>query len=216
MSLLSLPCLLWRREGVKDVGKWRFWKEKKAWVTAQQLNNVKWHKGRISCKVLAAYSHCSVRFAGLLHQCPLEAWRNEAFQVPTQDLLNQNLLCNKILKWPLCTLKFWKHHSRTVKNIQGQRVCKDFSINGSVQFSSVSQLCPTLCDPMNRSMPSLPVHHQILEFSQTHVHLLSDAIQQSHTLSSPSLPAPNPSQHQGLFQWVNSSHEVAKVLEFQL
>ena len=86
----------------------------------------------------------------------------------------------------------------------------------SVQFSSVAQLCPTLCDPKNRSTPGLPVHHQIPEFTQTHVHWVSDAIHPSHPLSSPSPPAPNPSQHQNLFQWVNSSHEVAKVLEFQL
>ena len=82
-----------------------------------------------------------------------------------------------------------------------------------IQFSSVAQSCPTLCDPMNRSTPGLPVHHQLLEFTQTHVHQVSHAIQSSHPLSSPSLPAPNPSQHQSLFQWVNSSHEVAKVLE---
>ena len=84
-----------------------------------------------------------------------------------------------------------------------------------VQFSSVAQSCPTLCDPMNRSMPGLPVHHQLPEVTQTHVHQVSDAIQPSHSLSSPSPPAPNPSQHQSLFQWVNSPHEVAKVLEFQ-
>ena len=76
------------------------------------------------------------------------------------------------------------------------------------QFSSVAQLCPTLCDPMNRSMPGLPVHHQLPEFTQTHVHWVGDAIQPSHLLSSPSPPAPNPSQHQGLFQWVNSSVRV--------
>ena len=86
----------------------------------------------------------------------------------------------------------------------------------SVQFSSVAQSCPTLCNPMNRSMPGLPIHHQLLEFTQTHIHLVSDAIQPSHPLSSPSPPAPNPSQHQGLFQWINTSHEVAKGLEFQL
>ena len=86
----------------------------------------------------------------------------------------------------------------------------------SVQFSSITQSCPTLCDPMNHSMPGLPVHHQLPEFTQTHVHRVGDAIQPSHPLSSPSPPVPNPSQHQGLFQWVNSSHEVAKVLEFQL
>ena len=70
----------------------------------------------------------------------------------------------------------------------------------SVHFSSVTQSCPTLCDPMNRSTPGLPVHHQLLEFTQTHVHRVSDAIQPSHSLSSPSLPAPNTSQHRGLFQ----------------
>ena len=83
-------------------------------------------------------------------------------------------------------------------------------------FSSVAQLCPTLCDPMNRSTPGLPVHHHLPEFTQTHVHRVRDAIQPSHPLSSPSSPAPNPSQHQSLFQWVNSSHEVAKVLELHL
>ena len=86
----------------------------------------------------------------------------------------------------------------------------------SVQFSSVAQLCPTLCDPMICSMPGLPVHHQLPEFTQTHVHRVSDAIQTSHPPSSSSPPAPHRSQHQSLFQWVNSSHEVAKVLEFQL
>ena len=85
-----------------------------------------------------------------------------------------------------------------------------------VPFSSIAQSCPTLCDPMNRSTPGLPVHHQHSEFTQTHIHQVGDAIQPSHPGSSPSPPAPNPSQQQSLFQWVNSSHEVAKVLEFQL
>ena len=82
----------------------------------------------------------------------------------------------------------------------------------SVQISSVAQLCLTLCAPMNCSTPGLPVHHQLPEFTQTHIHRVGDAIQASHPRSSPSPPAPNPSQHQSLFQWVNSSHEVAKVL----
>ena len=86
----------------------------------------------------------------------------------------------------------------------------------SYHFSSVAQSCLTLCDPMNRSMPGLLVHHQLSEFAQTHIHWDSDAIQPSHPLSSPSPPAPNPSQHQSLFQWVSSSYEVAKVLKFQL
>ena len=81
----------------------------------------------------------------------------------------------------------------------------------SVQFSSVTQSCPTLCDPMDCSTPSFPVHHQLPEFTQTHVHWVGDAIQLSHPLSSPSPPAFNLSQHQGLFQWVSSSHQVARV-----
>ena len=75
-----------------------------------------------------------------------------------------------------------------------------FSDELPVQFSSVAQSYLTLCDPMNRSMPGLPVHHQLPEFTQTHVHRVGDAIQLSHPLSSPSPPAPNPSQHQGLFK----------------
>ena len=84
------------------------------------------------------------------------------------------------------------------------------------QIRSVAQSCLTLCNPMNCSTPGLPVHHQLLEFTETHVHRVSDAIQPSHPLASPSPPAHNPFRHHGLFQWVNSSHEVAKVLEFQL
>ena len=84
----------------------------------------------------------------------------------------------------------------------------------SVQFS-LSVVSDSL-HPMNRSTPGLPAHHQIPEFTQTHVHRVSDAIQPSHPLSSPSPPTPNPSQNQSLFQWVSTSHEVAKVLEFQL
>ena len=88
---------------------------------------------------------------------------------------------------------------------------------GVYHFSTVQSLSRVrLCNPMNRSTPGLPVHHQLPEFTQIHVHQVSDAIQQSHPLSSPSPPAPNPSQHQSLFQWVNSSREVAKVLQFQL
>ena len=93
--------------------------------------------------------------------------------------------------------------------------CFIFLKPSPVQLCSVAQWCLTLCDPMNHSTPGLPVN-QLLEFTQTHVHQVGDAIQPSHPLSSPSPPALNPSKHQGLFQWVNSLHEVAKVLEFQL
>ena len=85
----------------------------------------------------------------------------------------------------------------------------------SVQFSSVAQSCPSLCNPTGCNTPGLPVHHELPEFTQTHVHRVGDAIQPSHPLSSPSPPTFNPSQHQGLFRRVSSLHQVAKGLEFQ-
>ena len=85
----------------------------------------------------------------------------------------------------------------------------------SVQFSSVTQSCPTLCNPMDCSMPGFPIHCQLPELAQTHVHRVCDAIQPSHPLSSPS-PALGLSQHQSLFQWVSSLRQVAKVLGLQL
>ena len=104
--------------------------------------------------------------------------------------------------WPLLSfpnlLAYWVQHFHSIQ----------FS------FSLVAQSCPTLCDAMNCSTPDLPVHHQLLESTQIHVHRVDDAIQPSHPLSSPFPPALYPSQHQCLFQWVSSSHEVAKVLEF--
>ena len=84
------------------------------------------------------------------------------------------------------------------------------------QFSSVPQSCPTLCDPIDCSTPGFSVHHQLPEFTQTHVHWVGDAIQPYHPLSSPSPPAFNLSYHQGLFQWVGSSRQVGEVLEFQI
>ena len=121
-----------------------------------------------------------------------------------------------LLKWTYMTSCAWWW---------SQKLRKDLCVIGfyldhwyrisSVQFISVTQSCLTLCDPMNCSTPGLPFHHQPLESTQTHVHQVSYAIQPSHPMLSPSPPVPNPSQHQGLFQWVNSSHEVAKVLEFQ-
>ena len=84
------------------------------------------------------------------------------------------------------------------------------------QFSSVSQSCPTLCDPTDCSIPGFPAHQQLLELAHTHAHPVSDAIQPSHPLSSPSPPTFNLSQHQDLLKWVNSSHQVAVGLEFQL
>ena len=98
-----------------------------------------------------------------------------------------------------------------IEHIPGHLTFQD-----SVQFSSVAQSCLSLCDSMDCSTPGLPVHHQLPEFTQTHIHWVGDAIQPSHPLLSPSPPTFNLSQHQGLFQWVSSSHQVAKVLKFQL
>ena len=95
-----------------------------------------------------------------------------------------------------------------------QKMCSFLSFS-TVQFSSVTQSCPILCDLMDCSKPGFPVHHQLPELVQTHVHRVGDAIQPSHPLLSPSPPALNLSQIQGLFKWVSSSHQVAKVLEFQ-
>ena len=93
------------------------------------------------------------------------------------------------------------------------------SIKSCSLFSSVHSVaysCLTLCNPMDCSTPGLPVHHQLLELTHTHVHWVGSAIQPTHPLSSPSLPTFHLSQHQGLFQWVSSSQQVTKVLEFQL
>ena len=90
------------------------------------------------------------------------------------------------------------------------------NLSMKLQFSSVAQSCPTLCNPMDCSTPGFPVHHRLLELTQTHVYWVGDAIQPSHPLSSPSPPTFNLSKHQGFFQWVSSSYQVAKVLEFQL
>ena len=102
--------------------------------------------------------------------------------------------------------KAWTFSASHLFNLKLEEVFYDFT-----EFSSVAQSCPTLCDPMDCSTPGLPAHHQLLEFTQTHVSWVSDAIQPSHPLSSPSSPTFNLSQHQGLFQWVSSSHQVNKV-----
>ena len=109
----------------------------------------------------------------------------------------------KILSYVL-----WAWHKLVV------RVFTLMEIKESVQFSL--PVVSTFCNPMDCNMPGLPVYHHLLEFTQTHVHWVGDAIQPSHPLSSPSPPVFNLSQHQGLFKWVSSSHQVAKVLEFQL
>ena len=113
-------------------------------------------------------------------------------------------LTSSIVEWFAIRFSIGSHFARTLHHDL-------FISSGPTPFSSVSHSCPTLCDPMNRSTPGLPVCHQLPESIQTHVHWVSDAIQPSYPLSSPSPPALNLSQHQGLFKWVSSSHQVAKV-----
>ena len=100
-----------------------------------------------------------------------------------------------MLKMNLCISNIY-----SLKQLYNIYIALNHFQHTSVQFSSVAQLCLTLCDPMNCSTSGPPVHHQLLEFTQTHVHPVGDAIQPSHSLSFPSPPAPNPSQHQSLFQ----------------
>ena len=127
-------------------------------------------------------------------------------------MLNSIKTNNPINKWAKDLSRYFSKEDIQMAKRHMKR-CSTLLI---IQFSSVAQSYLTLCDPMNRSMPGLPVHHQLPESTQSHVHWVGDAIQPSHPLSSPSPPALNLSQHQGLFKWVSSLHQVAKVLEFQL
>ena len=116
---------------------------------------------------------------------------------------------------------WWTGRPGLLQFMGSQRVGHNWETNtlailSFFQFSSVTQSCPTLCDPMDCSRPGLPVHHHLPDFIQTHVHWVYVAIQPSNPLSSPFPPAFNLSQHQGLFKWVSSLHQVTKVLEFQL
>ena len=130
-----------------------------------------------------------------------------------RGLVKVNLWWQNRQDWKLGKHKLCSTHCESLGT---KKTREGWGMLCSVQYSSVTQSCLTLCDPMNRSTPGLTVHHHLPRLTQTNVHRVSDAIQPSHPLSGPSPPAPNPSQHQSLFQWVNSSHEVVKVLEFQL
>ena len=147
-----------------------------------------------------------------------------------------NRLCSAALVWSACFMKSWdlQHFEKQCCKADGERMVEgaehgvswlgkggfrvwsaEWAVPWLTSFSSVAQSYPTLWDPMNRSMPGLPVHHQLPESTQTHVHCVGNAIQPSHLLLSPSPSALNLSQHQGLFKWVSSSHQMAKVLDFQ-
>ena len=141
-----------------------------------------------SCLTLCLPMDCSLpgsTIHGILQARILECVAISSSRGSSQPMDQTSVSC--IGRW---ILYHWTICEAQIRQTNGQ----------SVQFSSVALSCPTLCKPMNRSTPGLPVHHQLLEFTQTHIHRISDAIQPSHPLSSPSPPAPNPSQHQSLFQ----------------
>ena len=148
-----------------------------------------------------------------------DSWDHTDCSLPGYSV--HRILQERILEWLIFPFsrgfsQVWdppRSPSLQIDSLPSEPTGKPFS---SVQFSSVTQSCPTHCNSMNCSTPGLPVHHQLLEFAQTHVHWIGDAIQLSHPLSSPSPLAVNLSQHQGLFRWVSSLHHVANVLEFQL
>ena len=138
-------------------------------------------------------------------------------------LAAKRLLCPLSLFPSTSWLRYKRNKVETTTNNSGEDdglsspVCEPSICRAcGFQFSSVAQSCPTLCDPMGCSTPGFPVHHQLLELAQTCVHWVSDAIQPSHPLLSPSPLTFNLSQHQGPFQWVGSSHQAARVLEVQL
>ena len=121
--------------------------------------------------------------------------------IHTEETRIERDMCTPIFIAALFTMaRTWKQSRCPLADEWIIKLWYIYTMEYSVQFSSVAQSCPTLCDPMNCSTPGLPVHHQLLEFTQTHVHRVPDAIQPSHPLSSPSPPAPNPSQHHSLFQ----------------
>ena len=125
------------------------------------------------------------------------------------------IFCDYFLFFLRIQKSSWHPLSFLIFKIKLNKVGWTSGVGSSVQFSSVTQLCLILCDPTSCSTPGLPVRRQLPEFTQTHVHWVGECIQPSHPLSAPSPHAFNLSQHQGLFQWVSSSHQVAKVLEFQ-
>jgi len=145
--------------------------------------------------------------------------------------IHNDSLKNPIFIGFLGVIVFWCHYQENIgfwreincfstlnKSKEGEVVQRTerTRVKCGIQFSLFAQSCLNLCDPTDCSTPGLPVHCQLLEFTQTHVHWVSDAIQPSHPLSSPFSPAFNLSQHQSLFKWVSSLHQLAKVLEFQL
>ena len=161
-------------------------------------------------------------------KAPIHLWHPIQTQICSLYLWACFLLLNKYLKeqeyhhpqsWLFfkreTTLEQKQETEHTLSTLLLFFIFFSVHLSKSAQVSSVTPSCPTLCDPMDCSTPDFLVHHQLLELAQTHVHQVADVIQPSHPLSTPSPLAFNLAQHQSLFQWVSSSHQVAKVSEFQ-
>ena len=151
-------------------------------------------------------SFLSTLFLTFCHGSVGYLWHNLAFDVKKRNRMSYQF------KHLWAEFFFFKPFCKICGFLKG----KKHFVQSTVQFNSVTQLCLTLCGPMDCSRPGFLVHHQLLELAQTQVHRVDDAIQPSHPLLSLSPPAFNLSQHQGVFQWISSLHQVAKVLEFQL
>ena len=167
------------------------------WTELRQEKLKKLFMNELYCKVLSQKFHSSLIYKTSESQQRLyleKLWRHRLNN--TTVSVNSN---NKVREKNFTMKKKWR------KKVY----------NENMPGCSVTRMCLILCDPMDCSTPDFPVHHQLPELAQTHVHQVSDAIQPSHPLSSPSPPTFNLSQHQSLFQWVSFSHQVTKVLEFQ-
>ena len=148
---------------------------------------------------ILCYSKVTKKFSALISKYFSILTSSLGFIIQRRMLLY--MICGKC--WFCCFVFFLNNELQALRSYVATDICVLLT---SVQFSLVTQSCLALCNSMNCSTPGLPVHHQLPEFTQTHIHRVSDAIQTSHPLSSLSHPAPNPSQHQSLFQWVSSSH----------
>ena len=136
--------------------------------------------------------------------------------ISTENYTSKNTCTPMFIEALITIVKTQKQSKCPLTGEWIKKLCYMYTMEYSVQFSSVTQSCPTVCYSTDCSTPGFPLHHQLPELAQTHVHRVSDAIWPSHPLSYPSSPAFNLSQNQGLFQWVRSSHQVAEVLEFHL
>ena len=157
------------------------------------VRKIPWRRARQPTPVILPGESHGQR--GLVGYSPWSCKESDTTEVTEHQ--QDSLLCGD---WPVNSRLFSSNPSPPARHWQHSSPSGDDQKCLSVQFSSAAQSCPTLCDPMNRSTPGLPVHHQLPESTQTHVRRVDDAIQPSHPLSSPSPPAPNPSQHQSLFQ----------------